>query len=172
MLCDVCKKNEATVHLTQIVENKMQTIDLCEGCSKAKGVDDPTGFSLASLLVGLGASQVEAATPSEVAAAEELRCAKCGFTAADFKKAGRLGCAECYGTFAEQLEGLLKTMHKGTKHTGKVPGSLRYRDAAEKVLQMQFLLDQAIKAEDFEKAVELRDEIKKLKAQTGPVAAA
>jgi len=171
MLCDACKKNEATVHLTQIVDNKMQTIDLCESCSKAKGVDDPTGFSLASLLVGLGASQEETAAPSE-AAAEELRCAKCGFTAADFKKAGRLGCSECYGTFAEQLEGLLKTMHKGTKHTGKVPGSLRYRDAAEKVRQMQFLLEQAIQAEDFEKAAELRDEIKQLKAQTGPVAAA
>ena len=171
MLCDACKKNEATVHLTQIVDNKMQTIDLCESCSKAKGVDDPTGFSLASLLVGLGASQEETAAPAE-AAAEDLHCAKCGFTAADFKKAGRLGCSECYGTFAEQLEGLLKTMHKGIKHTGKVPGSMRYRDAAEKVRQMQSQLEQAIQAEDFEKAAELRDEIKKLKAQAGPVAAA
>jgi protein arginine kinase activator len=57
MLCNFCKKNEAKVHLTQIVDNKMQKVDLCEACSKEKGVSDPTGFSLADLLLGLGASQ-------------------------------------------------------------------------------------------------------------------
>jgi protein arginine kinase activator len=146
----------------------MQTIDLCEACSKAKGVDDPTGFSLASLLVGLGAAQDEAA-PAEATetteTTEETRCAKCGFSAADFKKAGRLGCSECYSTFADQLDGLLKTMHKGTKHAGKVPGGAKNRDTAEKVRQMQAQLESAVQTEDFERAAVLRDEIKKLKAQ-------
>ena len=50
---------------------------------------------------------------------EEIRCSACNFTQADFKKAGRLGCAKCYDTFAEGLEGLLKSMHKGTRHVGK-----------------------------------------------------
>ena len=166
MLCDACKKNEATVHLTQIVDNKMQTIDLCEGCSKAKGVDDPTGFSLASLLVGLGASQEEA--PATAEAPHELACPKCGFTAADFKKAGRLGCSECYHTFSDQLDGLLKTMHKGTQHTGKVPGSMKSRDQAEKVRQLQLQLDQAVLKEDFEQAARLRDEIRRLKGLLHP----
>ncbi len=160
------------MHLTQIVENKMQTIDLCEGCSKAKGVDDPTGFSLASLLVGLGVSQEEStasATTPATEPSEELRCGTCGFTAADFKKAGRLGCPDCYQTFAEQLEGLLKTMHKGTKHTGKIPGSHPARDVAEQVRELQTLLEQAVQTEDFERAAVLRDEIKKLKAQPNPV---
>src|SRR5512140_184644 len=107
MLCDACKKNEATVHLTQIVDNKMQTIDLCEACSKAKGVDDPTGFSLASILLGLGANQ----EAGEIVANEELKCPICGFSQADFKKSGRLGCWECYTTFADPLQGLLKSMH-------------------------------------------------------------
>ena len=57
MLCDICKKNVATVHLTQMVEGKTKKVDLCEACSKEKGVDDPTGFSLADLLLGLGAAQ-------------------------------------------------------------------------------------------------------------------
>src|SRR3954471_2412708 len=103
MLCDICKKNVATVHLTQMVEGKTKKVDLCESCSKEKGVDDPTGFSLADLLLGLGAAQelVQAASGSD------LRCSHCGFTQADFKKAGRLGCAECYTTFADGLESLL-----------------------------------------------------------------
>ena len=54
-----------------------------------------------------------------------MKCPHCGFSQADFKKSGRLGCPECYQTFAEGLAGLLKTMHKGTRHTGKAPEALR-----------------------------------------------
>jgi protein arginine kinase activator len=57
MLCGLCKRMEATVHLTQIMGEAMQTMDLCEECAKTKGVNDPTGFSLADLLLSLGASQ-------------------------------------------------------------------------------------------------------------------
>src|SRR6188508_1065989 len=57
MNCDVCKQNQATVFLTQIVDGKMQKVNLCETCSKEKGVTDPTGFALADLLLGLGAAQ-------------------------------------------------------------------------------------------------------------------
>ena len=57
MNCDVCKTKTATVFLTQIVEGKMQKVNLCESCSKEKGVTDPTGFALADLLLGMGAAQ-------------------------------------------------------------------------------------------------------------------
>ncbi len=168
MMCDACKKNEATVHLTQIVDNKMQTVDLCEVCSKAKGVDDPAGFSLASLLIGMGNNQE---TPEETPQAA-VKCPRCGFTLADFKKAGRLGCAACYKAFAESMQPLLKSMHKGVQHVGKTPfGPARVVDPQEKVRQLQVELDQAIKSEDFEKAAVLRDEIKKLRVQQGSAAA-
>jgi len=121
MLCCVCKEKEATVHLTQIAEGKMQKVDLCEECAKTKGVNDPMGFSLADLLLGLGASQ----EMEQAAGGTETRCPRCGFSQADFKKSGRLGCPECYRTFADALDGLLKTMHKGTRHVGKAPESLR-----------------------------------------------
>jgi len=161
MLCNVCKKKEATVHLTQIVEDKMQQIDLCEECSKAKGITDPTGFSLADLLLGLGAGQ----EIEKGAGGEMVKCLHCGFTQADFKKAGRLGCPECYTTFAEGLEGLLKSMHKGTKHSGKVPAGLRQtRDVAERIRTLQKRLEKSIAEEDFEQAAVLRDEINQLKS--------
>src|ERR1700748_3343880 len=115
MICDVCKTNTATVYLTQIVDGNMKKINLCEGWSKDKGVSDPTGFALADLLLGLGETQqVEQAAPTE-------HCPVCGFTQADFKKTGRLGCSECYVTFAEGLASLIKAMHKGTEHVGKLP---------------------------------------------------
>ena len=167
MLCCVCKEKEATVHLTQIQGDKMQKVDLCEECAKQKGVNDPAGFSLADLLLGLGASQ-ELDTAS---GGTDLRCPKCGFTQADFKKAGRLGCADCYTTFAEGLEGLLKTMHKGTRHIGKAPLALQHsKDMAERMKGLQKKLAKAVEDENFEQAVLLRDEIKQLSNKMGAVA--
>jgi protein arginine kinase activator len=99
-----------------------------------------------------------------VDAGNNLRCGVCGFTQADFKKVGRLGCGECYRTFAEPLRGLLKTMHKGGRHVGKVPQAVRQnQDSAEQLKALQKRLDKAVAAEDFEAAAALRDEIKQLK---------
>jgi len=157
MLCDICKQNVATVHLTQMVEGKTKKVDSCETCSKAKGVDDPKGFSLADVLLGLGAAQ----ELEQASSGTGLKCPRCGFSQADFKKSGRLGCAECYTTFAEGLEGLLKSMHKGTKHMGKVPQALRQnKDQSEKLKALQKQLDKAVAEEDYEQAALLRDEIK------------
>lgn len=167
MLCCVCKAKEAKVHLTQIVGDKMQKVDLCEECAKQKGMDD-SGASLADVLMGLGASQeMEQATGGA-----ELKCPHCGFTQGDFKKAGRLGCAECYVTFADGLEALLKSMHKGIKHTGKVPAALQQtRDLTDRLKSLQRKLDKAVAEEDFEQAAVVRDEIKVMKEKFGDLAA-
>jgi len=163
MLCDLCKQKVATVHLTQIIEGKTKKIDLCEDCSKAKGVDDPTGFSLADLLMGLGADQELEGTSSGGGGAS---CPTCGFTQADFKKTGRLGCAACYQAFAEGLDTLLKTMHKGTRHVGKTPHTFRWgSDVEERVRSLQKRLEKAVNEEDYEQAAVLRDEIKHLREQ-------
>ncbi len=95
--------------------------------------------------------------------AAESKCPRCGFTQADFKKSGRLGCPECYKTFAEGLEGLLKTMHKGTRHAGKVPEALREsREQSDRLKLLQKKLAKAIDDENFELAARLRDEIKQM----------
>ncbi len=167
MLCTICKEKPATVHLTQIVGDKMQKLDLCEDCAKTKGINDPTSFGLADLdlVLGLGASQ----QLEQAAGGVELKCPRCGFTQADFKKSGRLGCPECYRTFAEGLAGLLKTMHKGTRHTGKAPEALRAtRENAGLLKSLQSKLAKAIKDENYEQAAQLRDEIKQLTGRPSP----
>lgn len=161
----ICKAKEAKVHLSQIVGDKMQKVDLCEDCSKEKGVDDAVGYSLAELLMGVG---IEA---DKAPAAGELTCPHCGFTQADLKKTGRLGCVECYRTFAETLVGLLKSMHKGSRHVGKVPVALREeRHLMERLKVLQKKLDQAIHVEDFEQAAKVRDEIKDLRTRASDAA--
>lgn len=162
MKCCVCKEREATVHLTQIVGDKMHKLDLCEECARSKGVNDPTGFSLADLLLGLGSAQEE----EPVGKPGELRCPHCGFTQTDFKKLGRFGCPECYQTFSDGLEQLLKTMHKGTRHVGKVPAAFAgLHTMKERLERLQQELARAVQEENFERAAVLRDEIKQLQAR-------
>lgn len=113
MKCDVCEK-EATVFLTQIINGQMTTVNLCEECSKAKGVTEETGFGLAEAFL------THSHRPEENM---EAVCDACGFTASQLKKIGRMGCPECYTAFREGLDGLLRNMHKGTRHVGKRPNT-------------------------------------------------
>lgn len=161
MLCDFCKKNEATVHLTQIVDgNKIQKADLCEACAKEKGVQDPTGFSLADLLVGLGAAEeIRAEGAGE-------RCQICGFSQADFKKTGRLGCATCWETFEAGLLSLVRQMHKGDRHVGKVPTKAAHTLVlSHKIKELTEELEKAVREEKYEDAAGLRDQIRSLESK-------
>ena len=160
MLCDVCKCNDATVFLTQILEGKMQKVNLCDACSKEKGVQDPTGFALADLLLGIGAAEeIEKGSTAQ-------KCPVCGFTQADFKKTGRLGCSMCYRTFEEGLGALLKAMHKGTEHVGKLPQrAYREIELSDKMRALSEDLQKAVAEENYETAASLRDQIKRLEHQ-------
>jgi protein arginine kinase activator len=156
--CDLCPK-PATVHLTQIVNNKIHKVDLCEACAQAKGVTDPSGFSLADLLLKASLNP----EPSG-----DLRCQACGFTQQDFKKSGRFGCPSCYDYFGSVLEPMLDTMHKGIAHTGKVPQrALARRSHYERLTQLETELDQAIKAERYEDAARYRDELQQVRQAVG-----
>jgi protein arginine kinase activator len=156
--CDICS-NPATVHLTQIVNNKIHKVDLCEACAQAKGVTDPSGFSLADLLV-------KASLNPEPTG--ELRCPQCGLTQQDFKKTGRFGCPSCYEAFAPGLEPILGNMHKGVAHTGKVPTkAMERRSLYERLTKLETELDQAIKSERYEDAARYRDELHQVRQAVG-----
>lgn len=124
MQCDVCKQKKATVFLTQIVKGEMQKVNLCEACSKERGVTDPTGFALAELLLGFAHEEKIETQPQERA------CPACGMPQTTFRKTGRLGCSKCYATFGEGLDNLLKAMHKDIRHKGKVPSGRSVAPAA------------------------------------------
>jgi protein arginine kinase activator len=85
MVCQLCKQKDATVHLTQIVEDEMKKLDLCESCAKQKGVNDPTGFSLAELLLGAGGAEAEVPVEAKPGGAvAEPKCSRCGMTQTEF----------------------------------------------------------------------------------------
>ncbi len=159
--CDLCD-NPATVHLTQIVNHKVHKVDLCESCAQAKGVTDPSGFSLADLLLKASLNPEPTATPAG------LRCEQCGYSPEDFKKTGRFGCPQCYSTFTDLLEPMLDNMHKGTVHTGKVPErALQRKLLHDRLSELETELQSAIKAERYEDAAKYRDEIVQVRQEAG-----
>lgn len=154
--CDLCTK-PATVHLTQIVNNKVHKVDLCEACAQAKGVTDPSGFSLADLLVKASLNP-EASPPAGV------RCERCGCTQADFKKHGRFGCPDCYDAFRSLVDPMLENMHHGTTHSGKVPvRALERKSLYDRLTKLELDLSEAVKSERYEDAARTRDEINQVK---------
>jgi len=146
--CGHCNK-PATIHLTQIINNKIHKVDLCEDCPYKQGVTDPEGFSLADFLLK---------PPSTLITDQAIQCEACGFTPKDFKKSGRFGCPQCYETFKEILQPMLTNMHKDVLHRGKVPEKALARMSRQRRIdQLQNDLGEAIKSENYEDAARLRD---------------
>lgn len=165
MICGICGKNQATVHLTEIVDDKMTELHICEGCAQKKGAQMESHFGLADLLAGLadlGGGQF-AKTKKET----KVKCPRCGLTYEDFKRIGRLGCGECYSAFKEALLPLLKRIHGSTQHYGKSPtkkttkvtNAVKTRDELQELREK---LQKAIQLEQFEEAAKLRDKVREL----------
>jgi len=166
MLCDICAKNPATVHLTEIIDEQMNELHLCEECARTKSAAMESQFGLSDLLAGM----VDFEKPSNKT--EELvsvKCPSCGLTYADFKKIGRLGCAECYNVFRKYLAPLLKRIHGSSQHIGKNPlkGKAVTRVSKKKagLQELKDQLQQAIQKEAFEEAARLRDLIKEIESK-------
>lgn len=181
MKCDKCNK-KATVHLTEIVDDKAMEMHLCEECARDQSAHMEQQFGLADLLAGLtdfGKQVPEVHKNGPV-------CPACGLTYEDFRKFGRFGCADCYIAFKPQLKTLLKKIHGSSVHLGKKPNVIVPIDEAPAAIPvaveekptvkitikkspapviettdtLRHAMRQAIEREDFEEAARLRDLIR------------
>ncbi len=167
MQCQICGKKPAIVHFTEIVNNKKSEFHVCEKCAEEKGYHVPLGkakMSIGDLVAGM----VDQAMGPEEVKVGRVQCPSCHMVYSTFKETGRLGCAECYHTFRVQLRPLLRRIHGSTKHVGKVPTRDAARVAARREVQrLHEAMQRAVEQEEFEKAAELRDRIKKMEAEEG-----
>ncbi len=177
MICPDCEKNEVTVHYTEIVDGKMVEYHLCEDCARRKGFALTPSDAMAELMGSLAAAR----EPGED---EGLACARCGLTLKELREAGRLGCGECYRTFAANLAPLLKALHQGERHIGKSPSAKasaarpeeseprparpgpapEVETPEEEIERLRKEVGKAVAAEDYETAARLRDRIAELSA--------
>lgn len=160
MACDQCHERDAVIHLTQIVNEQVTTLHLCERCAAEKGVEGaalPAKSPLGDFLAAMG--NAPAGSPT---AGEREPCGTCGATLQDFRDSGRLGCADCYKVFDAPVRDLLRRLHGSTHHVGEryaAPGVTPASDERrQEDLRAQLRL--AVETENFELAAELRDRLR------------
>jgi protein arginine kinase activator len=163
MQCENCGNNPAKVNVTQIVSNEAITRHLCDVCAAEMGLDVGESAETAPLTDFLAQMGKGLAVGSGTAVGA---CEFCGLTMNDFKRTGRLGCPHCYAHFDQHLRGLLRKLHGGTQHMGKVylPPDPRDTDRTARVASLRRSLSRAVESEDFERAAVLRDQIRRAEA--------
>jgi len=169
-LCQICQKNAATVHVTEIshfpvvkpgeesdAAPQFEQKHVCEQCATRGNIPfagvAPEGKGLAMLAM-------LKASARRVREEGQKTCPECGMTLAEFRSKGRLGCPRDYEIFAEQLRPLLLRVHNATQHRGRVPKT----DPAPRdpLTSLRVQLEEAIQAEAYESAAKLRDQIEEI----------
>ena len=159
MLCEKCKKKNATVHIKKSINGKKTEMYLCADC--AKDYEDvfmnPT--QLFSSVLGYG-------TPSR----SRLVCPTCGMTDSEFSETGYLGCPDCYKAFATLVDKMISRVQPAGRHVGNRPDTTvsqtldvsSVSDNLSEEDQLKNKLKAAIADEDYLTAAKLRDELKAL----------
>jgi protein arginine kinase activator len=151
MLCQQCKKQTATVHLTDLLGDKRER-HLCEECAAREGIAVKQHVSINDVLNSFLQSGVQELS--------RLKCPHCGISFVEFRSQGLLGCPNDYDVFGDALHTVIERAQGGkTHHTGKAPGQLIKTGSspAEERLRLQRELREAVENEDYERAAQLRD---------------
>jgi len=183
MLCENCGKREATVRYSENINGVKKEMNLCEECSRKLGIAQKMDFSMSSLDIPsfFGSLLEDFNTPEFMpllSNIKQLTCDSCGSTFDDIVSTGKFGCANCYDTFADSLDPILKKLQGSNRHVGRIGKISKNQAKVEnkdekvekekiagkeesKLEKLQQDLKNAIKEERYEDAAKIRDEIKK-----------
>lgn len=172
MKCQDCEDRDSTVKVTQIVNNEKVVLNLCKECAAKRGFHSPldnTPFPLANFLSGMMTKE-SSGKDAKSMTVPDLTCSNCGLTFSEFSRLGRFGCGQCYKTFRDRLQPLLRKIHGSSLHRGKLPPMLS--EEATVIREQERLQEElrlAIESEDFERAADLRDKLKSLSENSAVV---
>jgi protein arginine kinase activator len=163
MLCQHCKKQTATVHLTDLAKGDKRERHLCQECAAKEGIAVKQHVSINDVLNSFLMSA------SGIQELSRLKCPECGMSFVEFRTQGLLGCPNDYDVFGDALASVIERAQDGrTHHTGKRPGhppAGRSTDPAQQErLRLQRELREAVENEDYEQAARLRDRLGELQA--------
>ena len=163
MICNICGKHKATIHVTELIDGKMVEVHLCEKCAHEKDLNAKMSVSLNDLLSGL----MEFTVSTDDAAHQlKTQCPGCGLRLKDLQKSGRVGCGQCYQTFAQFLLPLIGKIQGTAQHFGKKPAIVNEALTTQaEIDRYEGILQKQIEEEAFEEAAMTRDKIKSLKEQ-------
>lgn len=164
--CSACQERDAVIRLTQVQDDQVVTLRLCERCAAERGLE--TGIGLAATPLGGFLAALGHVGPAlgPAAAGDAERCPACGATPEEFRATGRVGCATCWDAFSGSLGPLVRRLHGSAHHAGRrylPPGpAAGPPDASAERRRLTERLELAVATEDFEQAAELRDLLRRL----------
>ncbi len=166
MLCQICKKNKATITIVKVIELNKTELHVCSECAHYLLGNSISSFSFSQYNINeildnlLSAFAQYDKVDNIVSKKNIMTCPKCNMTYNEFVQSGRLGCGNCYEYFRKQLNPLLGRLHGHSQHIGKVPLAIKERFVRLKRLkEIKDELQRAILKEEYEKAAQLRDMI-------------
>lgn len=156
--CDDCGVNQANVHVTQIMNDQTTVFHLCETCAKKRGI---------TISIEGAAMAPQEGTSVPQKAYRDLACGNCHLQFSEFHEKGRLGCAECYSAFDQEIDDLLTQVHGASSHKGKQYRKRTVVPPKVNAQQLRAELESAVRNEEFELAAELRDALNDLLSRQG-----
>lgn len=160
MLCQRCKKNQATVSYVEEINGEKFGYNLCLKCyTEMFG-----GFNTAvnnDILAGLF---------GQPARRRERTCPVCGTSYSEFERTGLLGCASCYDVFKEELMPYIERIQGKVVHVGKVGQDAREQDLTRKLSRLQEELERAVREKRYTDAQSINlkiSEVRRRIAESG-----
>ncbi|OCS91877.1 UvrB/UvrC motif-containing protein [Caryophanon latum] len=166
MICENCQQREAAIVVTQVNNGHQLKKHLCHECAANihpfhVEQQHDTLHDMLSTWFGTPTWQKEK-QPTK----KQTVCASCHTTFEQFLQDGKFGCSDCYDAFRDHLPQLLKRLHGGTEHIGKMPNAVSEKAALKKRIELlRQTMRTAVEEERFEDAAKLRDEARALEAQ-------
>lgn len=160
--CQYCEK-PATFHITELTQpDGPSVMHLCE--EHARSFLHKEQSSPAASIAGALAKQLNLGqTKAELAELDQKECPVCGISFFEFRNTGRLGCPYDYKHFEADLTPLLTNIHESLHHKGKQPRrAAASADNQAEMIQLRREMEEAIECEDYERASEIRDQLKKM----------
>lgn len=173
MLCDICKKEEACIHIEKHDSGEKGTYHICQTCADLQGFT-PQKLQDSKVLEKLF-RHLEKALKVTLGPDKNSSCPTCKTTLSTFQQEGLLGCTDCYTTFHGQLVKDMQQLHPSLKHLGKLPKQnleLNFQEKADlladdlvdsPIEELERKLQYCINEEDYESAAEIRDQIAGIK---------
>ena len=166
MICQICKKNEATVTITKVVGLKKTELYLCNDCAHSFLGSTISSFSFSQynineILENLLSSFIKLDIKEGIDGLnKEDNCPYCEMAYQEFVQSGKLGCNHCYEYFRKQLNPILCKLHGNAEHIGKIPPVIQERNIRiKKINEIKGEMQELILKEEYEKAAKLRDMI-------------
>lgn len=160
VICQRCNQAKASVHITDTIPEKRER-HLCEECAEKEGIIVKQQHHTTNEILQQFLKHKAAAV------GPDAMCPKCGRTFREFQSKGLLGCPHDYEAFRKLLVPLIERAHEGaSQHIGKFPVTA---DTAVQrqtgLLRLRRELQEALHAENYERAARVRDEIRVLESQ-------